>query len=254
MFELPPTPQFDEIENVSGYEPIEKSEYVRLVNCVMEKHRYNTGAKRFFLGYPYGHWGGAVILADMLLDASVNEQEAAIKILRTIVAAEVSSEEFESMVKALSMLGKAIWEQEGKADEALLYLQKASEYIEQVSMFELLTLQKGQVWARRLYVLTEAGRLEQAMQEIELKFAQYVGVKARGNSYLYYACLFKAWLADQEGCKDKAKQCLREAFPYGAMSSEERKEVRKYWHMYPEYEDQCAILFEKGIMFNSWEI
>ena len=254
MFELPSTPKFDEIENVSGYEPIEKSEYVRLVNCVMEKHRYNTGAKRFFLSFPYGHWGGAVILADMLLDASVNEQEAAIKILKTIVAAKVSSEEFESMAKALSMLGKAIWEQEGKADEALLYLQKASEYIEQLSVFDQRNLQKGEVWAKRLYVLAEAGRLEQAMQEIEMKFAQYAGVKARGNSSLYYACLFKAWLAEQEGRKDKAKQCLREAFSYGSMSREERKEVRKYWYMYPEYEDQCAILFEKGIMFSFWEI
>lgn len=254
MFELPPTPQFDEIENVSGYEPIEKSEYVRLVNCVMEKHRYNTGAKRFFLGYPYGHWGGAVTLAEMLLDASVKEQKAAIKILRTIVAAEVSSDEFESMAKALCMLGEAVWAQEGKADEALQYLQKASEYIEQLSVFEQLNLQKGEVWAKRLYVLAEAGRLEQAMQEIEMKFAQYAGVKARGNSYLYYACLFKAWLAEQEGRKDKAKQCLREAFPYGAMSIERRKEVRKYWYMYPEYEDQSAILFEKGIMFSTWEI
>ena len=254
MFELPPTPQFDEIENVSGYEPIEKSEYVRLVNCVMEKHRYNTGAKRFFLGYPYGHWGGAVILADMLLDASVNEQEAAIKILKTIVAGEVSSDEVESMAKALCMLGEAVWANEGKADEALLYLQKASEYIEQLSVFEHLNLQKGEVWAKRLYVLAEAGRLEQAIQEIEMKFAQYEGVKTRGNSYLYYACLFKAWLAEQEGRKDKAKQCLREAFLYGPMSSESRKEMRKYWHMYPEYEDQCSILFEKGIMFSTWEI
>ena len=129
--------------------------------------------------------------------------------------------EAEHFVLSLRDIADIIWKLTRNGDAAVQYLDRAFAICRKFP-YRFHTEARGDIWYRRLNVLAESGKLEQAVSD-----AEEMVKNEKLQSYIFYSLRFLAEQKHKEGKTAEACVLLAEAYDYFPLSAAGRRDVQK---------------------------
>lgn len=189
----------------------------------------------------------------------MGDTEGAMRVLSTVVDVEPNMEdepeyglsEAEHKVLCLRDIAEIVWKLAKSEEAALTYLKEAYD-ICRACKHGFRTTPRGEMFYRRLEVLREAGKAEQAVQEAE---AMVEAEKDNGgvNPYKYYALRFLAENAHEAGDDAKACDIFAEAFKYYPRNEIADRDINKAAEETDLAKRYKAYKFCSGVQYVPWE-
>ena len=187
----------------------------------------------------------------------MDEVEAAMHVLATILdvepdmedAPEMGLSEAEHKVLCLRDIAEIVWKLAHNEDAALNYLDQAYA-LSRAYKHPFRSASRGDMFYRRLAILREVGKEEQAVQEAE-KMLELEAENDGINPYRYFAYKFLAEHEHNNGDDEKAAQLFAEAFRYYPVS--EAGDLPKAATAETAADRYKAYVFCSTIQYKPWE-
>lgn len=189
----------------------------------------------------------------------MDEVEAAMRVLATVLevepdlddAPEMGLSEAEHKVLCLRDVAEIVWKLARKEDAALTYLEQAYE-LSRAYKHSFRSASRGEIFYRRLTILREVGKEEQAVQEALAMLE--MEAKSEGiNPYRYFALKFLAEHEHNMGDDEKASSIFAEAFKYYPVSEAGERDLAKAAATEDASERYKAYTFCSTIQYRPWE-
>jgi len=172
--------------------------------------------------------------------------------------------EAEHFVLSLRDIAEIIWTLTKNGPAALQYLDRAFDICMEFP-YRFHTEARGDIWYRRLNILAESGKLEQAVADAEemvknekqeshapkpiIPDPLYDGV----NPYIFYSLRFLAEQKQKEGKTEKACALFEEAYKYFPLSAAGVRDVNKAKETKDWEEQYKAWVFCTTLQYLPWE-
>ncbi len=177
----------------------------------------------------YDDWHCRSIVGRMLL--MLHEVESAMMVLSTVRDIEVDIDdnpEFglsdpEHKCLCCRDLGEIVWLLAHNLEASLYYMNQAYDICLQYK-HEFVTVKRGAIWVRRLELLREAGKLEEAVSECVAKLEEQ-NKEDKINQYLFYGHKFLAECFAQKENLAKACDLMAEAYKYFPLSEAGQRDI-----------------------------
>ena len=189
----------------------------------------------------------------------MGEVEAAMHVLATILdvepdmedAPEMGLSEAEHKVLCLRDIAEIVWKLARNEDAALNYLDQAYA-LSRAYKHPFRSASRGDMFYRRLAILREVGKEEQAVQEAEKMREREAGNDGI-NPYRYFAYKFLAEHEHNNGDDEKAAQLFAEAFRYYPVSEAGERDLAKAAAAETAADRYKAYVFCSTIQYKPWE-
>lgn len=189
----------------------------------------------------------------------MGDTESAMRVLSTVVDVEPDMNdepeyglsEAEHKVLCLRDIAEIVWKLAKSEEAALTYLKEAYDICRSCK-HGFRTTPRGEMFYRRLEILREAGKAEQAVQEAE---AMVEAEKDNNgvNPYKYYALRFLAENAHAAGDDAKASDIFAEAFKYYPRNEIADRDINKAAEETDSAKRYKAYKFCSGVQYVPWE-
>ena len=189
----------------------------------------------------------------------MGEVEAAMHVLATILdvepdmedAPEMGLSEAEHKVLCLRDIAEIVWKLARNEDAALNYLDQAYA-LSRAYKHPFRSASRGDMFYRRLAILREVGKEEQAVQKAE-KMLELEAGNDGINPYRYFAYKFLAEHEHNNGDDEKAAQLFAEAFRYYPVSEAGERDLAKAAAAETAADRYKAYVFCSTIQYKPWE-
>mgnify|MGYP003593439832 CR=1 FL=1 len=196
---------------------MDREQFNKWAEYIKERDKYMAGL--FRSGYDF--WECRASLGRCLASKTINQPEAAIEILKTVVDVEVadgpgcdsSMTEIEAKAWAMQYLGVCVWKVSKDAQKALHYTDMALHLAESTNR-RYCFISRGEIWSNRLFFLKQLNQMESALGEAQEKVALVQRGEVKSQSYAYYGYIFIARHEAEFGDLGQALQYLKQAFNY----------------------------------------
>ena len=166
-------------------------------------------------------------------------------------APEMGLSEAEHKVLCLRDIAEIVWKLARNEDAALNYLDQAYA-LSRAYKHPFRSASRGDMFYRRLAILREVGKEEQAVQEAE-KMLELEAENDGINPYRYFAYKFLAEHEHNNGDDEKAAQLFAEAFRYYPVSEAGERDLAKAAAAETATGRYKAYVFCSTIQYKPWE-
>lgn len=189
----------------------------------------------------------------------MDEIEASMRVLATVLdvepdmddAPEMGLSEAEHKVLCLRDVADIVWKLARNEEAALTYLAQAYE-LSRAYKHSFRSASRGDIFYRRLAILREVGKEDQAVQEAEVMLEMEAGNEGI-NPYRYFAYKFLAEHQHDAGDDVQATQLYAEAFKYYPVSEAGERDLARAAATEDAAARYKAYSFCSTIQYKPWE-